>query len=84
VREVQWDHLGKESSTSTSAGSPDETIETEVRIDLRGTAPASPRGVCSSSGPQCRRHLPRHAIPDSIKIDISNLHLNEALARQGR
>ena len=50
VREIQWDHLGKEiihlDFARVSAG---ESIETEVRIDLRGTAPGPPRAASSSS-----------------------------------
>ena len=45
VREIQWDHLGKEiihlDFARVSAG---ESIETEVRIDLRGTAPGLAEG----------------------------------------
>ena len=50
VRDIQWDHLGKEiihlDFARVSAG---EAIETEVRIDLRGPPRASPRGASWSS-----------------------------------
>ena len=46
VRDVQWDHLGKEiihlDFARVSAG---ESIETEVRIDLRGSAPGAAEGL---------------------------------------
>ncbi len=39
VRDVQWDHLGKEIIHLDFARvSADESIETEVRLDFRGTA----------------------------------------------
>src|SRR3954454_10705708 len=81
VRDVQWDHLGKEIlHLDFSRVSADETIETEVRIDLRGTAPGVAEGgvlelLVHSLSVTCRAN----AIPDSIKIDVSGLHLNQAL-----
>ena len=80
VRDVQWDHLGKEIlHLDFGRVSADETIETEVRIDLRGTAPGIAEGgvlelLVHNVGVTCRAN----AIPDAIKIDISNLHLNAA------
>ena len=45
VRDVQWDHLGKEIIHLDFARvSADESIETEVRLDLRGTAPGVAEG----------------------------------------
>jgi large subunit ribosomal protein L25 len=81
VREVQWDHLGKEiihlDFTRVSA---DESIETDVRLDLRGTAP----GVAEGGSLEVLVHTIRvtcraNAIPDVIRLDISNLHLDESL-----
>jgi large subunit ribosomal protein L25 len=81
VRDVQWDHLGKEIlHLDFGRVSADETIETEVRIDLRGTSPGVAEGgvlelLVHSLSVTCRAN----AIPDSIKIDVSGLHLNQAL-----
>jgi large subunit ribosomal protein L25 len=81
VRDVQWDHLGKEIIHLDFARvSADESIEVEVRLDLRGTAPGVAEGgvleqLVHTLTVTCRAN----AIPDSIRIDISNLHLNEAL-----
>jgi len=78
VREIQWDHLGKEiihlDFARVSAG---EAIETEVRIDLRGTAPGTTEGgileqLIHSIEVTCRAD----AIPDNIKVDISELHID--------
>jgi large subunit ribosomal protein L25 len=81
VREVQWDHLGKEiihlDFTRVSA---DESIETEVRLDVRGTAP----GVAEGGVLEVLVHTVRvtcraNAIPDVIRVDVSNLHLDQAI-----
>src|SRR3954463_5492591 len=45
VREIQWDHLGKEIiHLDFSRVSADESIETEVRIELHGTPPGLAEG----------------------------------------
>ncbi|MHC5544826.1 50S ribosomal protein L25, partial [Singulisphaera rosea] len=45
VRELQWDHLGKEIIHLDFARvSAEESIETEVRLDLRGTSPGVAEG----------------------------------------
>jgi large subunit ribosomal protein L25 len=81
VREIQWDHLGKEiihlDFARVSAG---EAIETEVRIDLRGTAPGTTEGgileqLIHSIEVTCRAD----AIPDNIKVDISELQIGGAI-----
>jgi len=81
VRDVQWDHLGKEilhlDFARVNVG---EAIETEVRIDLRGTAPGVAEGgiletLVHSIDVTCRAD----AIPDSFKVDISELHIGKAI-----
>ena len=45
IRDVQWDHLGKEVLHLDFARvSADESIETEVRLELRGVAPGTAEG----------------------------------------
>ncbi|HEX8201785.1 MAG TPA: 50S ribosomal protein L25, partial [Isosphaeraceae bacterium] len=45
VREIQWDHLGREIiHLDFSRVSADESIETEVRIELHGTPPGLAEG----------------------------------------
>jgi len=81
VRDVQWDHLGKEIIHLDFARvNAEESIETEVRLDVRGTAPGVGEGgvieqPVHTVSVTCRAN----AIPDSIRIDVSNLHLNQSI-----
>jgi large subunit ribosomal protein L25 len=81
VRDVQWDYLGKEIiHLDFGRVSADESIETEVRLDFRGTAPGiAEGGVLEQLVHTIRVTCRASAIPDSIKVDVSNLHLDEAL-----
>src|SRR5947209_7183867 len=81
VRQVQWDHLGKEILHLDFARvSADEAIETEVRLELRGTAPGiAEGGVLEQLVHSVRVTCRANAIPDAIRVDLSNLHLNQAL-----
>jgi large subunit ribosomal protein L25 len=81
VKDVQWDHLGREiihvDFARVSAG---EAIHTQVRLDIRGTAPGVAEGgvleaLYHSIDLKCRAD----AIPDSIKIDVSNLRLGGSI-----
>src|SRR5690349_15768944 len=71
VRDVQWDHLGKEIIHLDFARvSAEESIETDVRLDVRGTAPGTLAGgllevLVHTLTITCRAN----AIPDSIRID---------------
>jgi large subunit ribosomal protein L25 len=81
VREIQWDHLGKEIIHLDFARvSASESIETEVPIELRGTAPGLAEGgileqLIHDIVVVCRAD----AIPNSIKVDISGLKIGEAI-----
>jgi len=81
VRDVQWDYLGKEILHLDFARvSADESIETEVRLEFRGTPPGVAEGgvlevLVHSLRVTCRAN----AIPDTIRVDVSNLHLDQAL-----
>ena len=81
VRELQWDHLGKEIiHVDFARVSADESIHTEVKLDIRGTAPGTAEGgvleiVMHSLDVTCRAG----SIPDSIRIDVSGLHNGEAI-----
>lgn len=81
IRDVQWDYLGKEIIHLDFARvSAEESIETEVRLDLRGYVPGAVAGgvlevvhhtvnvICSAG-----------SIPDAIKVDVSNLQLGQAI-----
>ena len=82
VRDIQWDHLGKEiihlDFARVSAG---DAVETEVPIELRGVAPGLAEGgileqlIHDILVVTCRAD----AIPDNIKVDISDLHIGKAI-----
>jgi large subunit ribosomal protein L25 len=81
VRDVQWDYLGKEILHLDFARvSADESIETEVRIELRGVAPGIAEGGILEQLVHSLRVICRaNAIPDSIRVDVGGLHLNQAM-----
>jgi large subunit ribosomal protein L25 len=81
VREVQWDHLGNEIiHLDFSRVSADESIETEVRIELHGTPPGLAEGgileqLAHSMKVTCRAG----SIPDVLRVEVGGLHINEAV-----
>lgn len=81
VRDVQWDHLGKEIIHLDFARvSADESIETTVRIDVRGVAPGTAGGgtlevLLHELRVTCRAG----AIPESIKVDVSHLQVDQGI-----
>jgi large subunit ribosomal protein L25 len=81
IREVQWDHLGKEIIHLDFARvSAEEIVETEVPLDLRGQPAGTAVGgvlehLVHSLSIKCRAA----AIPDSIKVDISELQLDQGI-----
>jgi large subunit ribosomal protein L25 len=81
VRDVQWDHLGKEIiHLDFSRVSADETIETEVRLEIRGSAAGVLEGgtlevLVHELKVKCRAN----AIPDSIRVEVGHLKLDEAI-----
>jgi large subunit ribosomal protein L25 len=81
VRDVQWDHLGKEIIHLDFARvSADETIETEVRLDYRGTASGlAAGGVMEQLIHSIKVTCLATAIPDAIRVDVSGLGLGQAI-----
>ena len=81
VRDVQWDYLGKEIIHLDFARvSADESIQTEVKLELHGTAPGVAEGgildfVIHTLAVRCRAN----AIPDIVRIVIDDLHINQAI-----
>jgi large subunit ribosomal protein L25 len=81
VRDVQWDHLGKEIIHLDFARvSAEESIETEVRLDVRGLAAGVAEGgvleqPVHTVSVTCRAG----AIPDAIRIDVSGLRVGQAV-----
>ncbi|MBX9678227.1 MAG: 50S ribosomal protein L25 [Gemmataceae bacterium] len=81
IREVQWDHLGSDILHVDFARiSVDERIEVEVRVEIRGTAPGVAEGGNLIS-PLHTLHVECLAIsiPESIRVNISELHLNQSI-----
>ncbi len=81
VRDLQWCHLGKDILHLDFARvNADESIETEVTLDIRGTAP----GVAEGGLLAILKHsvlvrCSAGSIPDSIKVDVSGLGLGGAI-----
>jgi large subunit ribosomal protein L25 len=81
VRDVQWDHLGKEIIHLDFARvSAEESIETEVRLEVRGQpAGLGEGGILEQPVHTVTVTCRANAIPDSIRIDVSQLHLNQGI-----
>lgn len=81
VRDIQWDHLGKEIIHLDFARvSADETISTEVKLELHGTAPGvSEGGVLDLLVHSLAVHCRATAIPDVIRVEVGDLHLDQAI-----
>jgi large subunit ribosomal protein L25 len=75
IRDVQWDHLGKEILHLDFARvNAEETIETEVPIELRGTSVGvADGGILEHLVHSLRVACRAGSIPDAIKLDITNL-----------
>ncbi len=81
VRDIQWDYLGKEIIHMDFARvSADESIETEVRLVLHGTAPGvAEGGVLEQPIHTVEVTCRANAIPDVIRVEIGDLHLGKAI-----
>ena len=81
VRDVQWDHLGKEVLHLDFARvSADERVHTQVRLDVHGTPVGQSEGgqldvLVHSLDVTCRAT----AIPDSIRVEVGGLHVGEGV-----
>jgi len=81
VRDVQWDHLGKEIIHLDFARvSADESIQTEVRLELHGTPPGiAEGGVLEHMIHSLRVTCRATAIPDTLRIELGDIHLNQGV-----
>ncbi len=81
IRDVQWDHLGKEILHLDFARvNAEEIIETEVNLDIRGHAAGIANGgIVEQVVHSLRIKCPAGAIPDSIKVDISDLQVDQGI-----
>jgi large subunit ribosomal protein L25 len=81
IRDVQWDHLGKEVLHLDFARvSAEEMIETEVTFEIKG----SPAGLAAGGILEHLVHTLRikcraGAIPESLKADVSALQVGEGI-----
>jgi large subunit ribosomal protein L25 len=81
IRDVQWDHLGKEIlHLDFSRVSAEEMIETEVSLELRGVAAGTTAGgILEHLVHTLRITCKAGAIPGSIKADVSHLQVEQGL-----
>jgi large subunit ribosomal protein L25 len=81
IRDIQWDHLGKEILHLDFARvSAEEIVETEVPLELRGHAAGiAAGGIVEHLVHSLRINCRAGAIPASIKVDISNLQVDQGV-----
>ncbi len=81
IRDVQWDHLGKEVLHLDFARvSAEEIIETEVAFEIKGTpAGLAAGGILEHLVHTLRIKCPAGAIPQSLKADVSALQVGEGI-----
>ncbi|MCY2933280.1 MAG: 50S ribosomal protein L25 [Planctomycetota bacterium] len=81
VRELQWDYLGKEViHIDFFRADLTEEVESDVRIELKGEAPGvTEGGVLDVPHHSIKIRCQTSAIPDSIRVDITNLHLGQVI-----
>jgi len=81
IKELQWDHLGKEIlHVDFARVAADERVEVNVRVELRGTA----IGIAAGGVVDQPVHLlPVEclaiAVPDSIRVSVTELQLGSAI-----
>ncbi len=81
IRDVQWDNLGKEILHLDFARvSAEEEIETDVNIEFRGQpAGIAEGGILEQLVHSLAIKCPAGAIPNSIKVDISHLNVDDGV-----
>jgi large subunit ribosomal protein L25 len=81
IREVQWDHLGKDLlHVDFARVSADERIKVSVPIELRGIAPGvTGGGVLDQPLHVLHVECLAIAIPESIRVNINELQLDAAI-----
>lgn len=81
IREIQWDHLGKELlHVDFARVAADERIHLTVPLEIRGTAPgASTGGVVDQPMHSLMVECLAIAIPESIRVNISELQVGQAI-----
>jgi large subunit ribosomal protein L25 len=81
IKELQWDHLGKEVlHVDLARVSTDERIEISVRLELKGIAPGvTGGGILDQPMHTLLVECLAVRIPDSIRVNINELQLGAAI-----
>jgi len=81
IRDVQWDHLGREIlHVDFARVNREELIETEVSLEFKGDAVGvAEGGLLQAVVRNLTVKCPAGAIPDTLKIDVSALKLGEGI-----
>jgi large subunit ribosomal protein L25 len=81
IRDVQWDHLGKEVLHLDFARvSAEEIIDTEVEFEVKGSpAGLAAGGILEHLVHSLRIKCKAGAIPESLKADVSALQVGEGI-----
>lgn len=80
IRELQWDHLGKTMMhVDFERKSRSEKVRVTVPVELRNTPKATGGGVVDQPLHTLHIECPLGDIPESIRIDITNLTLGQPI-----
>jgi large subunit ribosomal protein L25 len=80
IRELQWDYLGKEMvHIDLWRVSATERVKVVVPVELRGIPKATGGGVLDQPFHQLHIECPATAIPEFIRVEISNLTLGHPI-----
>ncbi len=81
IRDVQWDHLGREILHLDFARvDREELVDTEVEIQCKGDAVGvAEGGLLEVVVRRLTIKCPAGSIPDAIRVDVSGLKLNQAI-----
>src|SRR5262245_26354685 len=79
LKEIQWDHLGKELlHVDFARVSADERVTVPVPLEIRGTAPGiAAGGVLDQPLHALRLECPVVSIPASIRVNVGELQLDQ-------
>src|SRR5437879_1805024 len=81
IREVQWDHLGKDVlHVDFARVSADERVEVTVPLEIRGVAAGiAEGGVLDQPVHSLEVECLAISVPDSIRVNVNELKLGQAL-----
>jgi large subunit ribosomal protein L25 len=81
IKEIQWDHLGKELlHVDFARVAADERVTVPVPIEIRGTAPGIAQGgVLDQLVHRLHLECPVVSIPPSIRVNVGELQLDGAI-----